>query len=115
MFGPGANKAVVIDQNTWFTNLGSGFVGPAIQFVEDAGFVRLRELSAAYTLTSGFVKRSGFSSVDIRLSGRNLWLQTDYTGIDPETNLGGATAARGNEYFNNPQARSVILTIGLSR
>lgn len=114
-FGPGAGKAVVLDQNTWFQNLGSGFVGPASQFVENSGFMRLREVSVSYTLTNDFVRRSGFSALDLRLSGRNLWLSTDYTGIDPESNLGGASAARGNEYFNNPQARSVIVTVGLKR
>ena len=66
-------------------------------------------------LIQPFIQRSGFTSMNVRLSGRNLWLDTKYTGIDPETNLGGVTAARGNEYFNNPQARSVIVTVGLNR
>ena len=113
--GPGKGKAVALTQTSWFTNLGSGFVGPASQFVEDGGFTRLREVSLSLNLDNNFVKRSGFSSVDLRLSGRNLWLRTDYTGIDPETNLGGASTARGNEYFNNPQARSVIVTFGFNR
>lgn len=113
--GPGKGMAVPLTQSSWFTNLGSGFVGPASQFVEDGGFTRLREVSVSYNLNNPFIQRSGFSSMDLRLSGRNLWLSTKYSGIDPETNLGGVTAARGNEYFNNPQARSVIVTIGLNR
>jgi TonB-linked SusC/RagA family outer membrane protein len=113
--GPGKGKAVALTQSSWFTNLGSGFVGPASQFVEDGGFTRLREVSVSINLDQPVIQRSGFSSVDLRLSGRNLWLKTDYTGIDPETNLGGATSARGNEYFNNPQARSVIVTVALNR
>ena len=113
--GPGAGTAVVLDQGSWFQNLGSGFVGPAIQFVEDGGFMKLRELSVSYTVDAGFVQRAGFSTVDLRLAGRNLWLKTDYTGIDPESNLGGAVPARGNEYFNNPQARSIVFSVGLNR
>jgi TonB-linked SusC/RagA family outer membrane protein len=113
--GPGAGKAVVLDQTSWFTYLGSGFVGPAIQFVEDASFMKLREVSVSYALDAGWLRRSGFSNADIRVSGRNLFTSTDYTGIDPETNLGGATTNRGNEYFNNPQARSWIVTISLNR
>jgi TonB-linked SusC/RagA family outer membrane protein len=113
--GPGAGTAVVLDQGSWFTNLGSGFVGPEIQFVEDGGFMKLRELSVSYNVEADFVRRAGFSSVDVRIAGRNLWMKTDYTGIDPESNLGGATTARGNEYFNNPQARSIVLSIGLNR
>ena len=113
--GPGVGKAVALTQRSWFQNLGSGFVGPASQFVEDGGFTRLREVSLSYDLDNPFIQRTGFSSLNLRVSGRNLWLNTNYTGIDPETNLGGATAARGNEYFNNPQTRSVIVTIGLTR
>ncbi|HWP02824.1 MAG TPA: SusC/RagA family TonB-linked outer membrane protein [Gemmatimonadaceae bacterium] len=113
--GPGAGKAVTLTQSSWFQNLGSGFVGPESQFVEDGGFVKLREISISYTVTAPWVRRSGFSTMDLRLAGRNLWLKTDYTGIDPESNLGGAVPARGNEYFNNPQARSIVLTIGLNR
>jgi TonB-linked SusC/RagA family outer membrane protein len=113
--GPGAGTAVVLDQGSWFQNLGSGFVGPAIQFVEDGGFMKLREVSVSYNFESDFVRRAGFSSVDLRLAGRNLWLKTDYTGIDPESNLAGANASRGNEYFNNPQARSVVFSVGLNR
>jgi hypothetical protein len=107
--------AVVLDQSTWFQNLGSGFVGPESQFIEDAGFLKLREVSVAYTLDAPWIRRSGFSTVDIRLAGRNLFTQTDYSGIDPETNLGGAVAARGNDYFNHPQARSFVITLGFNR
>ena len=113
--GPGKGQAVALTQSSWFTNLGSGFVGPASQFVEDGGFTRLREVSVSYNFDQPFIQRSGFSSLDLRLSGRNLWLSTDYSGIDPETNLGGVSASRGNEYFNNPQARSFVITVGLNR
>jgi TonB-linked SusC/RagA family outer membrane protein len=114
--GPGVGTAVVLDEDTWFgAGLGNWFNGPGSQFIEDGTFLKLREVSVAYTLTAPFVQRAGFSSVDIRLAGRNLFTQTDYTGIDPESNLGGATASRGNEYFNNPQSRSYILSFALNR
>ena len=113
--GPGVGQAVVLDEATWFGNLGNWFVGPGSQFIEDGTFLKLREVSVAYTLTAPFVQRTGFSSVDIRLAGRNLFTKTDYTGIDPEANLGGATSSRGNEYFNNPQSRSLILSFAFNR
>jgi len=113
--GPGAGQAVVLDEDTWFGNLGNWFSGPGSQFMEDGTFLKLREVSVSYSLTAPFVQRAGFSSVDIRLAGRNLFTQTDYTGIDPESNLGGATASRGNEYFNNPQSRSVVISFAFNR
>ena len=114
--GPGAETPVVIDLD-WFTGLGSGF-GPVVtNFVEDASWVKLRELSAAYSFDQPFVRNTtGLTSIDVRLAARNLKTWTDYTGIDPETNLGGAEVSqRGIDYFNNPQTRSFVLTIGLNR
>ncbi|MEO6525115.1 MAG: SusC/RagA family TonB-linked outer membrane protein [Gemmatimonadaceae bacterium] len=114
--GPGAGKAVPIGEN-WFTGLGSGFNVVSSQFIEDGSFVKLREISLAYTFAQPFVRRySGFSSLDVRISGRNLGLWTDYTGVDPETNLAGAAVgARGVDYFNNPNTRSTVISFGLNR
>jgi hypothetical protein len=113
--GPGAGKSVVLDEDTWFGNLGNWFVGPGSQFMEDGTFLKVREISVSYNWAAPFIQRAGFSNVDIRLAGRNLWTKTDYTGIDPEANLGGATSSRGNEYFNTPQARSIVFTLGFNR
>jgi hypothetical protein len=61
------------------------------------------------------VKSIGLSSVDLRLAGRNLATWSKYTGVDPETNLGGAQVAiQGVDYFNNPQTRSFVIDIGLN-
>ncbi|MGQ0560281.1 MAG: SusC/RagA family TonB-linked outer membrane protein, partial [Gemmatimonadota bacterium] len=113
--GPGAGKQVTIDED-WFTGLGNGFGPVATQFIEDAGFVKLRELSAAYSFTQDFVRSFGVNSLDVRLGARNLHTWTDYTGIDPETNLSGAEAnLRGIDYFNNPQTRSYVLSVTVNR
>jgi hypothetical protein len=58
---------------------------------------------------------TGFASIDFRLAGRNLHTWTDYSGVDPETNLEGAYGiGRGQDYFNNPQTRSFIFTVSLN-
>jgi TonB-linked SusC/RagA family outer membrane protein len=110
-FGPGAGKEVVKDQ-AYYTGVGSSFVGPSTANMEDGSYVKLREIAVAYTLRSQFIKDLvGLSSIDIRLSARNLKTWTDYTGIDPETNLTGGTNLRGLDYFNNPQTRNIILSL----
>ncbi|MDZ7288619.1 MAG: SusC/RagA family TonB-linked outer membrane protein [candidate division KSB1 bacterium] len=111
--GPGAGKKVLIAQN-WFTAGGSGFNGPSSQFIEDAGYVKLREIAVSYTFSGGFVNWLGLSDIDVRLSGRNLKTWTDYTGIDPETNLAGTGSGRGLDYFNNPNFRSYVVTLRLN-
>jgi hypothetical protein len=113
--GPGAGKSVMVDGNYFTGGPGSGFTGPFTQFVENSSFVKLREVSLGYTASGGWVDRTGFSSVDVRVSGRNLVTWTDYTGIDPESNLTAQSAGRGLEYFNNPRVRSWLFTITLNR
>jgi hypothetical protein len=52
--------------------------------------------------------------IDLKVSGRNLALWTDYSGFDPETNLAGAQAInRGIDWFNNPLSRSLVISVGL--
>jgi hypothetical protein len=113
--GPGVGKPVPIGEN-WYTDIGGLFGGTPEQFMEDAGFVKLRELSVAYTFDEPWVQRTfGFNSIDVRIAGRNLHTWTNYTGYDPETNLGGSViATRGRDYFNMPQTRSFVFSLTLN-
>ena len=121
--GPGVGKAVPIGENWWRSpsaagpGIGNNFNGPQAQFVEDGSFTRLREISASYTFDGPRLRSAiGLSSLDVRLAGRNLFLWTDYKGIDPETNLQGPIGAgRGQDYFNNPQTRSFVINLTLTR
>jgi hypothetical protein len=115
--GPGANKEVTLNWATWFWNgIGTSFTGPSSQGIEDAGFVKLREISVAYSIRNQpWLDRMGFSGIDISVAGRNLKTWTDYSGIDPESNLNGQTLGRGIDYFNNPQTRSYVVNFTLTR
>jgi len=61
-------------------------------WIEDGTFVKLRELSASYTLNSPGVRHFFADGVDLTLSGRNLKVWTRYSGYDPEINLFGTNA-----------------------
>jgi hypothetical protein len=54
-------------------------------FVEDAGFFKLREISASYTLPDRWAGAIGASRATITVAGRNLHTWTDYSGLDPES------------------------------
>jgi TonB-linked SusC/RagA family outer membrane protein len=114
--GPGAGMAVPLGES-WFTGAGGVFNGPVSLDVEDGGFVKLREISLGYTLESPWVSRVlGFTSLDLRVAGRNLVTWTKYTGVDPETSLlGSATPLQGIDYFNDPQTRSFVFSVTMSR
>ena len=55
-------------------------------FVEDASYVRLKNLELGYSL--GALRASsklGVQNVRVYVSGQNLWTKTRYTGLDPES------------------------------
>jgi hypothetical protein len=71
-----------------------------------------------YVFDAAWVNRLlNMSTLELRVSGRNLKTWTKYTGLDPETNLGGSTARTfgGIDYFNLPLTRSIVFTVGLNR
>lgn len=112
----GKGKGIAIGQ-PWFTTTGSGFGPVGSQFLERGSFGKLREISVAYTIDGSRVRRYlGLTSIDVRAAGRNLALITNYTGVDPETNLGGAAVGvNGIDYFNTPLTRSFAFTVTLNR
>lgn len=113
--GPGAGKAVPIGENWWRAGLGSSFNNVNSQFIEDGGYVKLREVAVSYSVPQTLARRFGLGGIDLRLAGRNLRTWTKYSGLDPETNVAGGTNLRGIDYFNNPQTRQWIVTVGLTR
>jgi hypothetical protein len=102
---------------TWFTTAGGSAGQAQAQFVEGGSFVKLREISLTYRLEQRLLtQRLGISSADIRIAGRNLKTWTDYKGLDPETNLGGAEwLTQGVDFFNNPLTRSFVVAVTLNR
>jgi len=105
---------VALDQS-WYTDLGGGFGPVSEQFIEDGGYVRVREASLTYNWNSKALRDfTGLSSIQFTLTGRNLFLWTKYDGIDPETNLTGATNGMGLDYFNNPNTRTFIFTLSVN-
>ena len=80
---------------------GSYYTGPlynqasaSSHFVEDASFVKVREISLSYRFTNDLMDRLGIGGTiyDARFSvlGRNLFTFTDYTGFDPEVSTEAA-------------------------
>ncbi|MDX5436180.1 MAG: SusC/RagA family TonB-linked outer membrane protein, partial [Pontibacter sp.] len=74
--------------------------------VFSTSFVRLREVALNYTLPQSILGDIFIKSASIVLTGRNLFLITDYPNFDPETNVGGSGNFQGIEYVTLPQTRS---------
>jgi len=91
-----------------------GFGGLGEANIEDGSWVRLREVSLSYGLPKSLIDKTPFQSASLTLIGRNLWLDTPYSGIDPETNLTGASNGFGLDYFNNPNTRGYSIKLKVS-
>lgn len=86
-------------------------------YVEDASFVKLRELTFGYDLprsvTSRFMQGR---NTRLSLSGRNLLTFTNYTGLDPEvSNFGNQNIARNIDVAPFPPSRSFWFVVDISQ
>ncbi len=106
-----ADPAGGLGANRWVRY---GFGGVSEDYVYDSSWVRLREASLTYNFGDKLLNGTPISSGSITFSGRNLWLSTDYPGIDPETNLTGDSNAIGLDYFNQPNTRSYAVSLRLN-
>jgi len=107
-FGAGP---VLLDQS-WYRSIGGGFGPVGTQFFRDATWIKLREVTLGYTLRADLLKKTKISSIEFGVTGRNLylWTKDEDWGIDPETNLSGASKGRGLQYFNHPTTKSIIFS-----
>ena len=112
----GANSTTaVLDENWLAFGNGNGFFGNNTEdFIEEISWVRLRELALNYRLPSRMISKTPFTNVEVGITGRNLWLQTNYKGIDPETSLAGSRNEQGMDYFNMPNTKGIGVNLRLS-
>ncbi len=82
-------------------------------FAEDSSWIRLRSISLSYDLPSSLLENTFIKSLRITASGRNLWLKTDYSGIDPETGALGAGNVQGFNTITTPNSKSYGLKLNL--
>ena len=92
-------RAVVRRFSPSFSNAG---------FIENADFLKLREVSLSYTAPVSWVRWLGGKSLVITAAGRNLATITNYTGIDPELNGVAQSNFTTQDFLTQPPVRSFI-------
>ncbi|MFM1972209.1 MAG: hypothetical protein RL185_891, partial [Bacteroidota bacterium] len=82
------------------------------RFLEKGDYIRLANASLSYAVD---VKKGSFiKGLNLTLSGQNLALFTNYSGLDPEVNVDkarGGVPSRGFDYTATPRARTFTLGI----
>ena len=81
------------------------------QYIQDAGFVKLRELSATYTLPDHYAR--GFKHASFTLAARELGLWTNYRGPDPEVSSLSTTGLGGTDQGLIPPLSRLTATLNL--
>jgi TonB-linked SusC/RagA family outer membrane protein len=119
-FTGGQPNTVAIDRTArptawqnWLLGDGGGFGTIPENHIESTSWFRIREANLTYALPSSAFDGGIVKSASIFVSGRNLFLSTPFQGIDPETNLTGATNGQGLEYYNMPNTRSFNFGINI--
>ena len=64
-------------------NVGYNYIG-SDRFVEDASYMRLKSLTLTYRLPNKTLKMLGLNSMNVFVTGYDLFTFTNYTGQDPE-------------------------------
>ena len=83
------------------------------QFIRDASFSKLREVSASYTLPDRLARYTRAGRAVITMAGRNLHTWTSYPGLDPESRATIASNAQFDQAIS-PSLAQFITTITLT-
>ncbi|MFC2136711.1 SusC/RagA family TonB-linked outer membrane protein [Bacteroidota bacterium] len=103
---------VELDEYWYAVGPGSVFTGPVEDYVEDADWVRLKEVSVSYNFKN-ILNDKILRNLEVYFTGKNLFLITPYSGVDPETSLFGNDNAQGVDYFNMPGIKTYSCGIKL--
>jgi TonB-linked SusC/RagA family outer membrane protein len=85
--------------NEGYNTLGSD------RFVEDASFVRLKQLSLRYSLPKPFINRFNISRFDVFCTMQDLFTWTNYSGQDPEVSLSSNVYMLSEDKASTPRPR----------
>ena len=86
---------------------------PNSYFVEDASFLRLKNLQIGYSFDEDIIDVLGLDMLRLYIQGTNLFTITDYQGFDPEV-ISGDNLSLAVDGPNPVYPLSQILTVGIN-
>ncbi len=101
---PGHEIAANLDSYYPRPIFGTGSKNQKVQtrYLQDASYIRLKNLQLGYTLPSTWMQKIGLTKCRIFISGENLWTGTGLSKLfDPETIDGGNTDSDANSAIKN--------------
>ena len=83
-------------------------------YIEDASFVKWRELSVAVSLPQRYLGSLRATNATLTFGARNLHTWTKYKGLDPEVNGTGQSNFTTNDFLTQPQVRYYTARLNLT-
>ncbi len=105
----------------WIGNLLALDPFAGLNTIQQADFIRWREVSLSYTVPQSIADKLSVRNLSFSVSGRNLMLWSKYPGIDPEVNAIGRSGGSdlennfllGTDAWNMPIPRRFIFTLNV--
>jgi TonB-linked SusC/RagA family outer membrane protein len=94
----------------------AALLGSIDPYVEDADYIKLRELSVTLIGIENWLGQAGvrgLRNVSLTVAGRNLATWTNYGGLDPEMNSGGQSNFSTYEFLGQPPVRSWTIRLNV--
>lgn len=90
--------------------------GAASNYVEDASFIRLKNVTLSYTLSSAIMRKiKNIEGIKMYLSGENLYTITKYSGYDPEVNsFGKSNLSLATDLGSYPKYSTLVFGLTIS-
>lgn len=88
------------------------------RYLEDGDFLRLNNATLGYNLDPDVLGLKDYiQNIRLSVTGQNLFVITDYSGLDPEVNTGttsGGIQTFGIDRFTYPRARTFVFGLNVS-
>ncbi|MEQ9285768.1 MAG: TonB-dependent receptor [Cyclobacteriaceae bacterium] len=84
---------------------------PSTRFLEDADFLRIKNVSVSYNLPGHLAEKMKMQSARVTLTGTNLATFTGYTGLDPEASSVGNLLSVGIDHTPYPLTKLYSMSL----
>ncbi|WP_341221907.1 TonB-dependent receptor [Polaribacter atrinae] len=84
-------------------------IGSSTRFLTDASYVSLKNVNLGYNFDKDVAEKLGLSNLRISLSGENIFISTERTGLNPQYSLSGTSGG-----YDYSPSRTVTLGLNLA-
>ena len=111
---PRASLGRVLNPDGSVTATAQNWQEDSNQWLEDASYLRIKNVEVAYNLPKTWVSAIGLNTVRVYFRGQNLATWTDYLGVDPEVGSNGDSVLQpGDDFGGLGQAKTYIFGVNV--